>query len=406
MKKLAMLVGLFSLSLLVAALPALGAPLAKPLPTPTPEAAAVSGPGCPATPLAEGSPPGPEFAESAGHWYGNDALWAAGGWPWSAGADGVKVAWYRAVPGELTITGRRLDGRGALIAHIPEGYGDAGLQVSGLYFPAGGCWEITGEVGARQLQFVRWVEPTGAEARSFPVVAGATSDALRPWAATSVDGHYAYVGVPGSDDPTAITVLMIDRRRMVPVTQKPWPAFCHRLLAIGARGDWICAYNEGNEGSLVRILSIDFERDQAPHTVGYVYPEVAGGAMITAGRLYVVTTTGVLTVFDANRGNVLERGRFPAPAGMALLPGQVLLSPDGLRLYLGYGRAGGPLGPVEVVRSYDTTRWNMVGSLDLAASPAAGLSLSGTGDRLFASDGLGRVNAYDTTTFQPSQSGW
>ena len=52
------------------------------------------------------------------------------------------------------------------------------------------------------------------------------------------------------------------------------------------------------------------------------------------------------------------------------------------------------------VRAYHTTGWKLAGSIDLASSPAAGLSQSSTGDRLYTSDGTGRVDAYDTTTYQ------
>lgn len=70
----------------------------------------------------------------------------------------MKWAWYRWVPGELTIEGHRLDASPPpLAAWIPDGYGDIGVQVSGLTFPSAGCWEITGRVGRASLTFVTLV---------------------------------------------------------------------------------------------------------------------------------------------------------------------------------------------------------------------------------------------------------
>lgn len=65
-----------------------------------------------------------------------------------------KVQWRRGVRGQLTITGRRLDGDARpLQAEIPSGYGDTGLQPTALTFPTAGCWEITGRVGGSTLTF-------------------------------------------------------------------------------------------------------------------------------------------------------------------------------------------------------------------------------------------------------------
>jgi hypothetical protein len=67
----------------------------------------------------------------------------------------MKWAWYRFVPGELTINGQRLDAPDdPLVAWIPDGYGETGFQVSGLTFPSAGCWEITGTLNDSRLTFV------------------------------------------------------------------------------------------------------------------------------------------------------------------------------------------------------------------------------------------------------------
>lgn len=66
-----------------------------------------------------------------------------------------KFPWWRAVCGHLTISGRRLDApAGPLRGEVPSGYGQAGFQASGVYFPSEGCWEVTGRAGDAELTFV------------------------------------------------------------------------------------------------------------------------------------------------------------------------------------------------------------------------------------------------------------
>jgi hypothetical protein len=98
--------------------------------------------------------------------YGNGKLWVGGlgeggvirAAPVFVNADGSvgwKLGWWRAVPGTLEISGRRLDAPApALVADVPGGYGPRGFQASGVNFPTRGCWEITGSVGTTDLTFV------------------------------------------------------------------------------------------------------------------------------------------------------------------------------------------------------------------------------------------------------------
>jgi hypothetical protein len=66
---------------------------------------------------------------------------------------GHKVIWIRPRGTRLELAGRRLDGAAApLSARIPGGY-LSGFQVTGLYFPAAGCWEITARAGKSKLDF-------------------------------------------------------------------------------------------------------------------------------------------------------------------------------------------------------------------------------------------------------------
>jgi hypothetical protein len=142
-------------------------------PTPRPVTMADAGQ-CPVTQPSAGPaevPPSQFFGWGSS--YGNGKLWVGGLWPNGVinadpsfvekdGAVGMKFGWWRAVAGDLTVTGRRLDGpappaRGV----VPDGYGQSGFQASGVYFPTEGCWEITGEVGTTSLTFVTFVIKQG-----------------------------------------------------------------------------------------------------------------------------------------------------------------------------------------------------------------------------------------------------
>jgi hypothetical protein len=122
-------------------------------------------------------PPQPGDPEFDGG-YGNATLWT-NLWMWGEGEvavplshmrpDGsfgeMKWAWYRYMPGRLTIEGRRLDAPAPpLHTWIPDGYGEIGFQVAGIVFPNEGCWEITGRVGEASLTFVTLVVPPASAA--------------------------------------------------------------------------------------------------------------------------------------------------------------------------------------------------------------------------------------------------
>jgi hypothetical protein len=131
-----------------------------PCPVTTPPPVAVTPP--PST----GTAPNPTLTFTAGpgnFLYGNDALIVilptdgilhpsdpARGLP-----GGVKFPWWRGAHGTVTVTTRRLDAPSTpLPADVPGGYGETGFQVSGLNFPASGCWQVTGAVDGGALTFV------------------------------------------------------------------------------------------------------------------------------------------------------------------------------------------------------------------------------------------------------------
>jgi hypothetical protein len=119
---------------------------------------------CPVTPYSDERPPDGNTAAFTETWFGSQALWAglspAYDGKWYAGPQGLKVLWYRAVPGKLTITGKEIaTGSTGLLAEVPGGYGETGIQSTSLVFPSEGCWEIIGRVADQELPFVVHVYP-------------------------------------------------------------------------------------------------------------------------------------------------------------------------------------------------------------------------------------------------------
>jgi hypothetical protein len=120
-------------------------------------------------PPGQGHNPGAKRAS----YYGNGRLWTVlypegvRKRPQRDGSIDQKFPWWRSVHGRLRITGRRLDGHApALRAVIPHGYGPTGFQATGIIFPTGGCWSVTGRAGRASLTFVTLVFKV--EARRAP----------------------------------------------------------------------------------------------------------------------------------------------------------------------------------------------------------------------------------------------
>ena len=102
--------------------------------------------------------------------YGNDDLWAGGlgengiyavpaDYPGPDGTIGIKIGWWRNVPGSVVISGRRLDAPAPpLSGKGSDGYGTLGFQASGVDFPSEGCWEVTGAIGESTLSFVMFLD--------------------------------------------------------------------------------------------------------------------------------------------------------------------------------------------------------------------------------------------------------
>lgn len=108
--------------------------------------------------------------------YGNDALWTSlwkngevifepggAGFVLPDGGLGIKWPWAPYIPGELTITGRRIDADAPpLRTKISEGMdGDIIFFPTYLVFSHPGCWEVTGALSGHRLTFVTLVTLQG-----------------------------------------------------------------------------------------------------------------------------------------------------------------------------------------------------------------------------------------------------
>ena len=157
------------------ALPAMGQQAPQQIPASCPVTVA------PATPF---TPPSQyELVENGNSfWLGTEKLWTALGkskvWATAPRPRGheqevqpltAKTFWgsvdfnYREeYPPKLKVTGRRLDGPTLpLLTMTPTNAfpGPAVAMLVGVYVPAPGCWEITGEYKGAKLSYIIWVRP-------------------------------------------------------------------------------------------------------------------------------------------------------------------------------------------------------------------------------------------------------
>ncbi len=147
-------------------------------PSPLPVSVGSDAAACPVT-RPNGAPP-PEGEAPDGNYLGNGRLWTVL-WPKGMvvvppdgvepdGGLGMKFPWWRGpdVHGALHITGHELTLGFAVLADVPDGYGDTGFQASGIVFPTEGCYQVTGRAGGAQLAFVTMVRPCSAIAEMPP----------------------------------------------------------------------------------------------------------------------------------------------------------------------------------------------------------------------------------------------
>ena len=111
---------------------------------------------CPLTVANQSMPPGEATSNVAYH--GNGVLWTrlpSGATVQPDGALCMKLHWWgRASGSRLDIAARRLDGPvPALNTAASSGY-NGGFQAMEIFFPSGGCWEVTGSVGKASLTYV------------------------------------------------------------------------------------------------------------------------------------------------------------------------------------------------------------------------------------------------------------
>ena len=128
------------------------------------------------TPALFAPPPYPQSAPGFGNfWYGSQTLWTmlgeGGTWhglPRHPNGFRQKVFWWS--PGfdgrieprpQLSVVGRRLDGRESFIAGPATNarHADFGgwTILTGIDVPTAGCWELTGTYRNQSLTFVVWI---------------------------------------------------------------------------------------------------------------------------------------------------------------------------------------------------------------------------------------------------------
>jgi len=142
----------------------IGVLLAAPIPSVPAQTAHTNG--CPvSSPVSDHPAGGPD----RNAWYANSdrTIWAYfWGWdfvrrgpdqpdPKTGYVPGQKVLWYK--PGSpLIVTGRRTDGVGPPLVYDisldPRPRGT--MQVSRVYFPTAGCWDVDAKAGSSELRFV------------------------------------------------------------------------------------------------------------------------------------------------------------------------------------------------------------------------------------------------------------
>ncbi len=125
---------------------------------------------CPVSKTTKDQPPKqPDITYGSTEWYANAdrTIWVAKN-SWQAGSEGNKVIWIRPAGTKLIITGRRLDAQAPPPRASPDRGYPTGFTVTGLYFPASGCWEVTAKAGSKELRFVTEVAPPAPARRTRP----------------------------------------------------------------------------------------------------------------------------------------------------------------------------------------------------------------------------------------------
>jgi len=145
---------------------------------------------CPITrpPAKEFIPPAPYKRDGNSFWLGTKKLWTLlperAIWEWAPHPPGheqevqpltAKIFWMRLGYDSraeerpaIKVTGRRLDGPSPSLLVLPptNAFQEPGsAMLTGVYVPAPGCWEITGDYHGDNVSFVVWVEQANSTTR-------------------------------------------------------------------------------------------------------------------------------------------------------------------------------------------------------------------------------------------------
>lgn len=226
--------------------------------------------------------------------------------------------------GSLTIAGRRLDAPAPpLTADIPNGYGDTGFQATAIIFSTAGCWEVTGKAGDASLTFVALVmkaDPSRATPTP-PLPAGCDEEAIR-----RVVGDF--IAAFNAGDQAGLA-------RVFPAKgsdgDHPWVGDPNQLrwftLTRASPSTGVDALNLYTREKLLAYFAERHERHERMRVVELVINSVASGPM-TAAINFLITHTA----------DDLPESTFGGKGGVGCAPGVIFLWSAG-------GPSGGPVTP-------------------------------------------------------------
>jgi methylamine dehydrogenase heavy chain len=213
----------------------------------------------------------------------------------------------------------------------------------------------------------------------------------------SPDGRRLFVRKYGDPDVHRLRLTVLDAETFDVLAEYPacvngdlWPLSDGRLLCVdGATVQFI----EALSGEVTRTIYLPFR-------------EVASVVGPAGERLYLVSADARVTVVDVEAELphlVGDPVSLDAPPGSKVAEGQIVLSPDGLRLYVrfltGDWRAEG-LNAADEIWAFDTRTWEKVGAFEPPV-PAWNMALSVDGRQLYTVNPWEQtLSIFDTTTFR------
>jgi len=215
----------------------------------------------------------------------------------------------------------------------------------------------------------------------------------------SRDGTRLFVGQYGDPDIHALRLAMVDADSLATIGEFGHPCGGYQLLPL-SDGRLVC-------GGFSEPVLFDPSTGKTTLLAASL-PAVNAIALSTsADRLYLVSydafAPASVTVIDlaASPPDVLtDRAALNVPAGSQVSLGQIALSPDELRLYVGFvSEALRGSGTVDEIDAFDTRTWQRIGVFR-PTNPAWQFVVSNDGRRLYTVNPFKRsLSIFDAVTF-------